>query len=310
MCGNDCWWFVHKWVLGQSFHACVKALALSKSWHALALDTLDKWPFCDEYQVLAVHTGMSLVTAHMPVRHPRLLHVAAKSGNVNIAADLANRHPDFPNALDLISREDCHTTPLGCAIRSENVDMVCLFLDLGSDPDATSNVDGLPELPLLYGAINLDTNAAAIVSLLLDFGADYSIVVPYQQGIPVYFLACMLPNPAVVERFLESYNFVHDVLFNGLTAVHLAAVTGQLAVLETLFRHGATVIGVVLHHTVRIGQECTIECLCAHGADPLQPDEEGHLPIDYARTESMRRLLRRCTREHLKKISLSGPNVV
>lgn len=138
------------------------------------------------------------------------------------------------------------------------------------------------------------------VALLLEFGADVRIKddlghdalyhtanakVAGREGDGAALVALLIRHGAAVDGRSGP---------GGMTALHMAARRGSVAVAEALLASGAPLEArdakgeTPLRRAVNCGQEAVVRLLIAHGADPLSADKRGVTPQDAARTEAMR----------------------
>lgn len=145
------------------------------------------------------------------------------------------------------------------------------------------------------------------VQLLLEYGADVNVKDRLGHD-PLYFAAnAWIPGResdgcAVVALLIQQGADVNGRSGPGkMTALHMAARRGTVAIAEVLLASGAEIEAkdvqeeTPLRRAVNCGQEGLVRLLLMHGADPLSRDRQGRTPLDAARQERIRTALREAT---------------
>jgi len=143
-------------------------------------------------------------------------------------------------------------TPLSTAIKVQNLMIIEYILASGADPQMEIGDLDNQQSPLFYA---IELNRPDIVQILLSYKASCN-------------------NPAAEE----------------FTALHIAAMSGKLAIAKTLIQHGAHINAVCsfgetpLHKAATAGKFEIVSYLLHCGASPDIKNESGRTALDVALT--------------------------
>jgi uncharacterized protein len=195
------------------------------------------------------------VKAQTTITVPRGQYVAARAGGASGQGIIRQR---------ALPTKDGGMTPLLFAVRDGNVAMTRLLLELGADINQSS---GNRTSPLLIALLN---GQVALATELLERGADPNLIDDYQRGAlfaaielrnfnhekypflyddgrdPLDLIAALLANGANPNQRTDTTP-VHGLMqfdgswanFDGQTPFIRAALSGDIAVMRLLLRHGA-----------------------------------------------------------------------
>lgn len=157
------------------------------------------------------------------------LYFAVQGGSVELTLDLMNR------GASASPMEDSWTAPIIAAIQGEHPGLLGVLLERGVDP----NLEGIPtDYPALRLAIQRDNRE--LVELLLAYGANPDHLTT--NGEPL--INCLARRESAVElsnlvvdkaRHLDASDSL------GITPLHSASISGNLAVAEELLHKGASI---------------------------------------------------------------------
>jgi ankyrin len=136
---------------------------------------------------------------------------------------------------------NCHTsclnnaTPLHIAVLKNNEDVIKTLLKSGADPTLFCSYNQTPlHWASAYG--NLQS-----LKIMETYGADLSIQMNDESGYQAIHLAAGSGHMTVVEWFLEKGISVECPSKLGFTPLHLAVVSGQMTTAKFLLKRGAQV---------------------------------------------------------------------
>lgn len=124
-----------------------------------------------------------------------------------------------------------HCTPLHCAARGNNVDIIAILLDRGCDPNAKDKDE---TTPLSWGACH-DSKEA--IELLIERGAD--IHDRSKIGETAFLFSCWSGHCRVAEALLARGANVHDEDNYGNSSLSYAAQFGKVEIVKMLISIGA-----------------------------------------------------------------------
>jgi ankyrin repeat protein len=170
------------------------------------------------------------------------------------------------NANGIASGE--RRTVLMCSMESASPDTVELLLKSGADPNAT---DASGRTPLFYAA---DEGREDLLDMLLKYGADVSIVDNF--GGTVLMRAT---DPKFLNKVLEigGVDVNAQDVETGRTALDLAIT--DVACMEVLLKHGATIGKNALIDAARYGSVTAVEFLLDRGAEVNVANDNGDTPL-------------------------------
>jgi ankyrin repeat protein len=272
--------------------------------------------------------------AEIPAPVPAKAVCARKPTTPDQDLQLAVSQGDAVCALDALTRGADHETPdfggwtpLQLAVSAENIELVKLLLQWKANVNVETNQAVGRTTPL---TIALKTKNLALIGVLIDGGA--SLTTFDKKGwLPIHW-AALVSDRETAELLLQRGSPVdsytrEEKAFSGRPASHIAAMIGNLAVLESLASHGADLDDrdalerTILHVAANYGRpEClkfilknapyllnsidyrkktplheavfsrsvpTINLLLDMGADPLAPDESGWTARDEAKRNGL-----------------------
>ncbi len=196
------------------------------------------------------------------------IHQAASEGEL-AAVKRAVERGESVNGRDQKNR-----TPLLCAIRHEQVEVVEYLLQCGADPNAPSISHH--DTPLHQAARR---GSATITRMLLEAGADANAR-NTSENTPLY-VAAFLGHAKVAELLLQAGAEVNAACFMGFTPLYMAARLGRKEVVQVLVDHGAKTHNI--HEAAGIGDVEKVRQFLA--ADDSLIDQEamtGGMPLHWA----------------------------
>jgi ankyrin repeat protein len=185
---------------------------------------------------------------------------------------------------------------LETAIRADDVEAVRRAIAEGANVKGTDS-EGYP---YLYEAAFSDT--PDIVDLLLQHGADPTV----QKGFWLAFhRAVLVSTPPVVRAFIRGGVDPNARSLNEENALHVAVlIEGDTTpMLSFLIAEGVDVNEqdstgeTPLHRAIYMDKPRRVKLLLENGADPRIPDAQGNTPVQYSRSDTVRRVVE----SHLKK---------
>uniref|UniRef100_I1P0K4 Uncharacterized protein n=1 Tax=Oryza glaberrima TaxID=4538 RepID=I1P0K4_ORYGL len=207
------------------------------------------------------------------------LHVASGRGMLAVCSYLVEELQ-----VDVDAADDSGDTPLAYAVRGRSIDGVKYLLDHGSNPDKPDNKG---YTPLHVAAIK---GECEIAKILLSRGAHVDSF--SSHGTPLH-LSAFCQQDGVMKILLDHHADFNKLLKPVFTPLIMALNAGSLKCVVLLLKAGADVKGVgtvtPLITAANNGQTDFYKCLLEAGADPNVPDEFGHLPIELAAYNNMRK---------------------
>uniref|UniRef100_A0A0D3F5C2 Uncharacterized protein n=1 Tax=Oryza barthii TaxID=65489 RepID=A0A0D3F5C2_9ORYZ len=207
------------------------------------------------------------------------LHVASGRGMLAVCSYLVEELQ-----VDVDAADDSGDTPLAYAVRGRSIDGVKYLLDHGSNPDKPDNKG---YTPLHVAAIK---GECEIAKILLSRGAHVDSF--SSHGTPLH-LSAFCQQDGVMKILLDHHSDFNKLLKPVFTPLIMALNAGSLKCVVLLLKAGADVKGVgtvtPLITAANNGQTDFYKCLLEAGADPNVPDEFGHLPIELAAYNNMRK---------------------
>jgi ankyrin repeat protein len=177
-----------------------------------------------------------------------LLHIASQSGNAAIASVILGSAPDLVDDGD-----DEQTTPLMLAAQADRFQVAEALFRYGASPNR-QNTDG--STAAHYAA---DSGSVHVLRLLISQGVDLTL--QSKAGTPLHW-AAGAGQLHVLQTLLEAGVDVNAPNVSGLSAVILAAASGNDSCVVELVRHGAD-IGSVLTGDLTVLHICA-ELGCEH----------------------------------------------
>jgi ankyrin repeat protein len=192
--------------------------------------------------------------------------ISAKDGNVNIALHYAIKYTSSDRIIQLLlekgadpSIKNCNgSTALHYAIKCRrSYDIIQLLLEKGADPSVQDRFD---RKAALHYAIQ-HRRSDHIIQLLLEKGADPSVQDRFDRKTALHYAIQHRRSDHIIQLLLENGVDIAIRDSYGCTALHLAIEffdpekTATSGILRTLLRHGA---------------------------NPLDTDNAGKSPLEYA----------------------------
>lgn len=210
------------------------------------------------------------------------LHIAARQGNVDIAAFLIEK------GADLEAKNPTGYTPLFFAVLSKQPEAVRFFLGKGADVNAQTRFQTTP----LFTAA--ESGNSEIVRALIEKGANVNHISPW-FGTPLHRAAYM-SFPEVAKILLDAGADLKAADQHGRSALHQAAQLGRVEIARLLIERGADLDAVdswnqtALHWAIRAGTDRlgvnnAAELgflLMAKGAQVDLADKDGMTPLIWA----------------------------
>ena len=170
---------------------------------------------------------------HQDSNNATALYKACENGHSAVVEMLLMNGAD-PNIR--YKSRGIYLSPLSISYLNKHYDLIPLLLNANANPDTYDSVGN----PLLCLACE-DENVT-VVSLLLDFGANTSLV-SIQNRFTSLIIASVLGHERIVEMLLqnvpESHGGIDQVAFGGSTALHKACEHGHGKIVRMLLNEGA-----------------------------------------------------------------------
>lgn len=196
------------------------------------------------------------------------IHEAASEGELAAVKKAVERGESI-NARDRKNK-----TPLLCAVRCQQVEVVEYLLQGGADPNAhtISHNDTALHQAARSGNVR-------IAKMLLEAGANANVR-NTSEHTPLY-VAAFLGHAQVAELLLQAGAEVNAACFMGITPLYMAARLGHEEAVQVLLEHGAEVHNI--HEAAGIGDVEKVRQFLA--ADASLIDQEamsGGMPLHWA----------------------------
>lgn len=185
------------------------------------------------------------------------LKIATSRGHVDIMKLLIDRGAlvDKPTKVGL--------TPLFFAVQSGYVDAAELLIKHGANVSAVSEMGTMPLHTAVRGLTESGSDKKAIVTLLLDAGADVNA--PERYGNTALMSAVQIPDVEVTKMLLVAGSDINAVDDHGATALHHAVYAENIYTVKILLLNGASITpkGVILtcHETTPLTAVDLAVCL-------------------------------------------------
>jgi ankyrin repeat protein/CHAT domain-containing protein len=200
------------------------------------------------------------------------LHLAAANGHMAALALLLAR-----DAAVNAKTKDGYT-PLFFSVARKQVPVSTALLQAGADPDIANDFGETP----LHAAAS--EGHAQLVSLLLAYGANVKGT-DKQNAAAIHFAASSPGYQPVVRWLLDHGADVNQATAEGLTPLHLAAVSGNIEVIRFLVAGGARLDSTDAHGRTPLalaavsGNAAVVEFLAGSGASVDPVDTDGATPL-------------------------------
>lgn len=205
------------------------------------------------------------------------IHQAIADGNHSRVAKLL---ADDPALVSLEANNDTHDLPLHTAVIHNDIEMVKLLLDAGSDVDCFDIDESTPLH--LAGHRRLPE----MLDFLIEKGADINR--RDKNGAYSLSFAAWGGDPAIVQKLIDAGADLNNRSLDGYTLMHPAAARGLTDLFDLLVERGndinqATNRGTTpIHFASQGGQIEMVTRLLEMGASPSNPDSLGRTPIRMA----------------------------
>jgi ankyrin repeat protein len=226
------------------------------------------------------------------------LYIACIHDNFGEIVDLLLDHKANPNLLTLKGN-----SPLAhAAVSPHALNIVAKLLKHKANPDTTWNgrpllalfpeKKALVKMLLKYGAKPVASNTTSPSSEKLPKSDFDKEALELQEDKKIYLLinAVEAGNYHEVYRLVEEGADPNGACFSsrGLTAMHVAAIGGQIQIMKYLHQHGGDINKkngagqTPLNLAALYNQRESVEFLLAEKGDPNIPDDEGRTPLHNA----------------------------
>ena len=195
--------------------------------------------------------------------------------------------------------------PIHYATSNGNAETLKVLLAAGADPDASGYPpygEGDAPRPLYDAIISRHTfegkgDRLEVVRALVEAGAEIDFVDPGTGESPL--AAALLDGDIAIAAYLLTKGADPNLrIWDNRRAIHSAIRGNNQRCVKLLLSSDADPNvqaddGITpLVQAIKANNFEIVRILLEHGADPKMPGPEGHLPIDFARTGGMRKLLR------------------
>jgi ankyrin repeat protein len=206
------------------------------------------------------------------------IHQAARKGDLAKVKELVVKDPKLIEAKDQSLQE----TPLGHAVRGENLAVVEYLISQGADVNAA---DKYQETPLHHAAVQGNKELCA---LLLAHGADVKL--KNREGrTPLHEAATAKDSRPICESLLAKGAELNAIDKHGYTPLALAAIRGRYEVVKFLIASGADIkLGSAdhattpLHLAAKNNDLALAQQLISQGAGVKAPDYWNRTPLHFA----------------------------
>ncbi len=232
------------------------------------------------------------------------LHFAASYGHKDIVQLLIDHAREKGLVLDINAKAGSQqTTPLHVACTKGHLDAVKILLENGANFNATTK-DGWH--PLLYAA----SGHKDIVQFLITYAREKGLALDINaksgpsQLTPLHS-ACYYGHADTVKLLLDNGADINATNKYGMQSLHLAAANGQKDIVQFLITYarekgfaldinakGGAEQVTPLHAACFKSQLDTVKLLLAAGASTEIRDAKGRTPLDDARTDEIKALIR------------------
>jgi ankyrin repeat protein len=228
--------------------------------------------------IIAIFVGLSCCAAKQVQETSKKgqLYAAVVSGRASLVNKLLNEGVS-PN----LSRPYMGSLLTQAAVHGR-IDIIKLLLAHGADPNSAGNQG------LLVAAIN--SGKLSVVQLLMEAGARVRDFSRKSSGEDVLVAAIWKGNPKILKYLLDHGADPNGIdAINGGTAIQLAAIRGDVDVMQMLLAAGADINHrnhngmTALMLACQEGQIKAAEFLLAHGADPRYKDKHGRTAGTFAK---------------------------
>lgn len=207
------------------------------------------------------------------------LHVAAVAGNIDMVSRLVSEH------AHLTAKWRCEQNVLHAAVTTDSHQVVSRLLALGLKVDLP---DEFGQTPLMRA---FESDAVQSAKVLLDAGASLTAGNSVQDC-AVHFARTI---PAFELLYSRGCDF-NVISGQGLWPLHVAAESGDAALVSFLVEHGARVDltstgETALHAAVRSDNAEVVRLLLESGANPNAQDVDGWTPLFCLRSPGVAKLL-------------------
>jgi ankyrin repeat protein len=164
--------------------------------------------------------------ANIPIQ---ALHIAAAGGHIDIVRLLLDNQADVH-----AKSESDGTTALHWAFREGHGDIIGCLLEHGADPHAKDN----------RGITPLHWIAACSEPAILDNGVEQGIVdihIKTYDGYTMLHMATVIDNRAMIQCLVNHSVDANATTIHDLSALHLAAASGNIDVIDLLLTAGANI---------------------------------------------------------------------
>ena len=207
--------------------------------------------------------------------HPRLVHLAAENGHLEVVRLLIEK------GADATAEDDDKSTPLHYAAENGHLEVVRLLIEKGADATA-ANV--YKSTPLHFGGA--ENGHLEVVRLLIEKGAD-ATAEEGDKTTPLHY-AAESGHLEVVRLLIEKGADATAENYGKKTPLHYAAENGHLEVVRLLIEKGAGATAenygkkTPLHFGAENGHLEVVRLLIEKGADATAEEGDKTTPLHYA----------------------------
>ena len=207
--------------------------------------------------------------------HPRLVHLAAENGHLEVVRLLIEK------GADATAEDDDKSTPLHYAAENGHLEVVRLLIEKGADATA-ANV--YKSTPLHFGGA--ENGHLEVVRLLIEKGAD-ATAEEGDKTTPLHY-AAESGHLEVVRLLIEKGADATAENYGKKTPLHYAAENGHLEVVRLLIEKGADATAedddksTPLHYAAENGHLEVVRFLIEKGADATAANVVKWTPLHYA----------------------------
>ena len=211
------------------------------------------------------------------------LHIAIRRGHYETVKLLLKYYPEVNRATS----DQFGYTPLILAVMNNQKEILQLLIQAGADPDK-KDTEGKTALDYAFEQRKEEITQLLLVRLYKDEFGMTALHHAVLEGAESH----------EIEKYLTNGVYINAPRNDGVTALMLAALKGNIRLVELLVQHGANVYQnprdshwTALHYAISGDHPEVVSFLCAHGIDVQKTHDVLHLAANTGNAEIARLLL-------------------